>query len=192
MNTKNKFLVVVDMQNDFCHNDNVLGNEYAKAIVSNVKDLVTNFVNEDLPVLFTVDSHTKEGYNKCREGKYLPIPHCFVGSDGQKIIPELSWALQHPKCICLYKLDSFGFYNLNQVMKDVDYQINYPFDVDKEYEIHICGVVTNMCVLSVALNFQNLFRKSEIIIHSNACASNDPEMHQKALDIMRGLQMQVI
>ena len=186
MNTKNKFLVVVDMQQDFV--TGVLGNDYAKAIVPNVVKLVDEFINEGYPVLFTVDSHTKEGYSKSREGKYLPIPHCLIGTDGHKIIPELE-SYTNESTNCLYKIDSFGFYNLAERLKET---VKSYMDFYDNWEIHICGVVTNMCVLSVALNFQNLFTRSEIIIHSNACASNDPEMHQKALDIMHGLQMQIV
>lgn len=187
MNTKNKILVVVDCQWDFFYG--VLGNEYAKTIIPNVVKLVDEFINESHPVLFTVDAHTKEGYSKSREGKYLPIPHCLMGTKGYHIIPELKEQSENPCTSIIYKLNAFGFWNLNEVLKDTGDLILDPYD---EYEIHICGVVTNMCVLSVALNFQNLFTRSEIIIHSNACASNDPEMHQKALDIMRGLQMQII
>lgn len=187
MNTKNKFLVVVDMQQDFV--TGVLGNDYAKAIVPNVVKLVDEFINEGYPVLFTVDSHTKEGYSKSREGKYLPIPHCLIGTDGHKIIPELKEQSESLFASVIYKLNTFGFWNLNEVLKD---RGEFNLDPYDEYEIHICGVVTNMCVLSVALNFQNLFTKSEIIIHSDCCASNNLEMHQKALDIMRGLQMQIV
>lgn len=186
MNTKNKILVVVDCQRDFF--TGVLGNEYAKAIIPNVVELVKEFTDNNYPVLFTMDTHTKESYERSREGKYLPIPHCLIGTDEHKIIPELK-SYTDELTNYLYKIDSFGFYNLAERLKET--VISY-MDFYDNWEIHICGVVTNMCVLSVALNFQNLFTRSEIIIHSDACASNDPEMHQKALDIMRGLQMQVI
>lgn len=187
MSTKNKILVVVDCQQDFF--TGVLGNDYAKAIIPNVVKLVDEFINNGNPVLFTIDSHTKEGYSKSREGKYLSIPHCLMGTKGHQIIPELKEQSDSPFASVIYKLNAFGFWNLNEVLKNTGEFNLDPYD---EYEIHICGVVTNMCVLSVALNFQNLFTRSEIIVHSDCCASNDPEMHQKALDIMKGLQMQVV
>lgn len=189
MSTKDKLLVVVDMQQDFVYNDDVLGNEYARAIVPNVVNLVNDFVDKNLPIIFTADTHTKKSYFKSREGKYLPIPHCLIGTHGYNLIPELEVFKDLSNFYCISKIDSFGFSNLMERLKFFGLETLDPY---KEYEIHICGVVTNMCVLSVALNFQNLFTCSEIIIHSDACASNDPEMHQKALDIMRGLQMQVV
>lgn len=189
MSTKNKFLVVVDMQQDFTLNDNVLGNEYTKAIVPNVVRLVNEFVDENLPVIFTLDTHSDTTYTQTREGRHLPIPHCLYGTEGWNLIPELKKFVDNVNTGEITKVDSFGFWNLNNGLK-----LGSPFGLDpnSEYEIHICGVVTNMCVLAVALDFQNLFTRSEIIIHSDCCASNDPEMHQKALDIMKGLHMQVI
>lgn len=187
MNTKNKFLVVVDMQQDFV--TGVLGNDYAKAIVPNVVKLVDEFINNDFPIIFTADTHTENGYSKSREGKYLSIPHCIIGTKGYELIPELEVSKDLRNSYVITKIDSFGFPTLIERLKLAG--LNY-LDPFKEYEFHICGVVTNMCVLSVALNFQNLFTKSEIIIHSDCCASNNLEMHQKALDIMRGLQMQII
>lgn len=190
MNTKNKFLVVVDMQRDFT--TGVLGNDYAKAIIPNVVKLVDEFAEEQYPILFTMDSHTEESYSKCREGKHLPIPHCLIGKDGHKLIPELEGYLSDTlNTDTIYKLDCFGIPNLKDIIRDIG-QLSFYLDPDTEYEIHFCGVVTNMCVLSVALSFQNLFKKSEIIIHSNACASNDPKLHEEALDVMRRLQMQII
>ena len=190
MNTKNKFLVVVDCQRDFF--TGVLCNEYAKAIVPNVVKLVDEFSVNEYPILFTMDSHTKEHYSQCREGKHLSIPHCIIGTKGHKLIPELEEFLSDTlNTDIIYKRDCFGISNLKDIIKDIG-QISFYLDPEQEYEIHFCGVVTNMCVLSVALSFQNLFTRSEIIIHSDCCASNDPEMHQKALDIMKGLQMQVV
>ena len=189
MSTKNKFLVVVDMQQDFILNDNVLGNEYTRAIVPNVVKLVNEFVNDNLTVILTLDTHSDTTYAQTREGRYLPVPHCLYETEGWELIPELRKFVDNVRVGKLAKVDAFGFWNLNDYLK-----LASPFGLDptSEYEIHICGVVTNMCVLAVALDFQNLFTRSEIIIHSDCCASNDPEMHQKALDIMKGLQMQVI
>lgn len=187
MNTKNKILVVVDCQQDFFIG--ILGNDYTKAIVPNVVKLVDEFIDNDLPIIFTADTHTEKGYSKSREGKYLPVPHCIIGTKDYELIPELEVSKDLRNSYIITKVDSFGFPNLIERLKAVGLDYLDPF---KEYEFHICGVVTNMCVLSVALNFQNLFTRSEIIIHSNACASNDPKLHEEALDIMRGLQMQII
>ena len=39
---------------------------------------------------------------------------------------------------------------------------------------------------------QTTYPQAEIVIHSQLCASFDPQIHQKALDVMKGLQMEVV
>lgn len=66
---------------------------------------------------------------------------------------------------------------------------------DKMYtpdEIHICGVATNICVISNAIILQTRYPQAEIYIHKTACASYDNNLHEMALKIMEGLGMNVI
>ena len=81
-----KFLVVVDMQNDFI--SGALGTKEAQAIVENVKNKIRGFDGE---VLFTRDTHY-ENYLETQEGKNLPIKHCIKDTWGweiEKSIDEL-------------------------------------------------------------------------------------------------------
>ena len=125
MSTKNKFLVVVDMQQDFL--TSILGNEYTKAIVPNVVKLVNEFVDDNLPVIFTLDTHSDTTYTQTREGRYLPIPHCLYGTEGWNLIPELKKFVDNVRVGELSKVDSFGFWNLNDYLK-------HEFLCEKEYE----------------------------------------------------------
>lgn len=59
-------------------------------------------------------------------------------------------------------------------------------------EIHICGTATNICVLSNAVILQNQYPQAELYIHKSACASYDNELHEKAIDIMLGLGMNIV
>ena len=59
-------------------------------------------------------------------------------------------------------------------------------------EILIVGVVTNMCVISNAVMLQAQWPEAQIIIDASLCRSFDPILQEKALDVMQGLQMQVI
>jgi hypothetical protein len=59
-------------------------------------------------------------------------------------------------------------------------------------EITISGVATNICVLSNAIILQTEFPQAEIFIHENSVASYDDELHKDALNIMKGLGMNVI
>lgn len=69
----------------------------------------------------------------------------------------------------------------------------YLFDIaDCITEITLVGVVTNLCVISCAVSFQQIFPDADIIIDASCCRSNNNELHNKALDVMEGLQMTII
>lgn len=191
MNT-NKILVIVDVQQDFVTGS--LGGENQQNIVSNVIDLTKQAIKEDWLILATLDTHTLSGYSKSREGKHLNIEHCILGTEGHKLIPEISELVKdYHKFIEVPKIDSFGLPNVDRLRQNINYNFSYMYisGIDK-LEFHICGLVTNMCVLSTAVSLQNYFTRSEIYIHQDACASFNNDLHKEALDIMQGLQMNII
>lgn len=191
MNT-NKILVIVDMQQDFINM--ALGGENQQNIVSNVIDLTKQAIKEDWLILATLDTHTSFGYNKSREGKHLNVEHCILGTEGHKLIPEISELVKdYNLFIEVPKIDSFGLSDVDRVRRGINNTSNYIYLSNyDELEFHICGLVTNMCVLSTAVSLQNYFTRSEIYIHQDACASFDNNLHREALDIMAGLQMNII
>lgn len=68
-----KFLVVVDMQNDFI--DGALGTSEAVSIVDNAAKKIKTFDGE---IFVTFDTHYDD-YLQTSEGKNLPIKHCIKG-----------------------------------------------------------------------------------------------------------------
>ena len=78
-----KYLIVVDMQNDFITGS--LGSDLAKGIVQNVVTKVKNFDGE---VIFTRDTHFADYLNTI-EGKNLPVEHCIKDTEGWQICDEL-------------------------------------------------------------------------------------------------------
>ena len=71
-----KYLIVVDMQNDFITGS--LGTKEAEAILPEVIAKVKNY---DGKVIFTKDTHTPE-YLSTQEGRNLPVEHCISGEEG--------------------------------------------------------------------------------------------------------------
>ena len=57
---------------------------------------------------------------------------------------------------------------------------------------NILGVVTNMCVISNVAVFQARFPNAQMIVDPTLCDSFDKEMHQKAIDVMRSMQVKII
>lgn len=115
MNT-NKILVIVDMQNDFINGS--LGGENQKNIVSNVANLTKQAIKEDWLILATLDTHTSLGYSKSREGKHLSIEHCILGTEGHKLIPEISELIKdYNLFIEVPKTDSFGLSDIDRLRR---------------------------------------------------------------------------
>lgn len=78
-----KYLIVVDMQNNFITGS--LGSNLATVIVPNVVEKVKDF---DGKVIFTRDTHF-EDYMDTQEGRKLPVPHCIKDTAGWQICDEL-------------------------------------------------------------------------------------------------------
>ena len=57
--------------------------------------------------------------------------------------------------------------------------------------IELCGLVSNICVLSNAVMAKSACPNSEIIVDSSLTAAADEEMHQKSLDVMKGLFIKI-
>ena len=78
-----KYLIVVDMQNDFTYD--ALGTQEAQAIVDRVVQKVQNFSGK---VIYTLDTHQPD-YMETQEGKMLPVPHCIKDTHGWQLIDPL-------------------------------------------------------------------------------------------------------
>ena len=77
-----RYLIVVDMQNDFI--DGSLGTKEAQAIVPNVKRKIQEYYDRGDEIIFTRDTHYANDLDT-QEGKKLPIKHCICDSDGWKL-----------------------------------------------------------------------------------------------------------
>ena len=167
-----KILVVVDMQKDFV--DGALGTAEAVAIVPAVKELIEGF---DGQVYFTRDTHF-ENYMSTEEGKHLPVPHCIKGTNGWQIVPELD-ALRTTEAIDKLTFGSKELISLLADQKNVE-------------SITLCGLCTDICVISNALLIKAYYPEIPLYVVADACAGVTPESHQNALDAMKMCQIEVV
>ncbi len=185
---KTKVLIVVDMQNDFI--DGSLGTPEAQAIVPKVAEKIKNWNGH---IVFTKDTHD-DNYLNTREGKHLPVKHCIFGTEGynfhESIVNQMS-KMTNEKFNVIRK-NSFGCYYLPNDLLEEFWSNGYEDVNEINFEFHICGLCTDICVISNAIIIQSYFPEAEIYIDSSCCAGTTPEMHRKALDVMRGLQMNII
>lgn len=173
-----KVLIVVDMQNDFI--DGSLGTPEAQAIVPKVKEKIEEYRKNDYPIFFTRDTHY-ENYLETQEGKNLPIKHCIFETDGWQIKDDLVY----PNCEYVNK-ESFGW-----DFWEYTFFISC-FRIADIKEIELCGVCTDICVISNALILKATYPEIKITVDASCCAGTNKEAHKAALMIMKSCQIDII
>jgi nicotinamidase-related amidase len=167
-----KYLIVVDMQVDFITGS--LGSELATAIVPNVVEKVKSF---DGKIIFTRDTHF-EDYMNTQEGRNLPVPHCIKNSDGWQICDELK-----PYVSTVIDKVTFGSIDLPDIIKSYGEEIE---------SIELCGLCTDICVISNAMLLKAAFPEVPITVDSACSAGVSVESHNTALNAMRAVQIEII
>lgn len=166
-----KYLIVVDLQNDFI--DGALGSSEAVAIVPYVKELINTF---DGKVFFTRDTHF-EDYLDSQEGKKLPVPHCVENTYGWQIRDELD---QLRKTEPIDKI-TFGSKELINVLgkeKDIE-------------SITFVGLCTDICVISNVMLVKAFYPEIPLIVDAKGCAGVTPQSHNTALEAMKAIQVEI-
>ena len=167
-----KYLIVVDMQNDFITGS--LGSKLAEMIVPNVVEKVKNYEGT---VIFTRDTHFSD-YMKTQEGKNLPVQHCIKDTTGWEICNELK-----PYANKVIDKITFGSVDLPNVIKEYGEEIE---------EIELCGLCTDICVISNAMILKATFPEVRLLVDAKCCAGVSVESHNTALDAMRAVQIDIL
>ena len=172
----NRLLVVVDYQNDFVNG--ALGFKGAELISHNIAELIKEFRNKGDEVVFTYDTHD-EDYLNTVEGKNLPVPHCFKGSDGWQLYPEINALLGDSK---VFEKPGFGSKELGHYIENSDFE-----------EIYLCGLVSDICVFSNAIIAKaSASPYTKIKVVRNATSSFDLDMQEKSFDVLKHLHIEII
>ena len=170
-----KYLIVIDMQNDFI--DGALGTKEAQAILPKVIEKVKSFKG---PVIFTRDTH-EEDYLETQEGRLLPVTHCIRGTKGWELQEELDAFAREKHCL-IFDKPTFGSAHLAGCLTGINRTI--PID-----EVELIGVCTDICVISNALLLKAALPEMKISIDASCCAGVTPQSHETALDAMRACQI---
>lgn len=169
-----KFLIVVDMQNDFI--DGALGTAEAVQIVPNVVKKIEGFSGR---VIFTRDTH-EEDYLETQEGQKLPVVHCIKGSYGWQIRKELEALRKEPAI----DKPTFGSAELGKLL----YEENRREPIE---EITLIGLCTDICVISNAMLIKAFLPEVPIKVDASCCAGVSPESHKNALLAMKSCQIEI-
>lgn len=168
-----KLLIIIDYQNDFV--DGSLGFDGAENLESGIIQKIAEYENDE--IIYTLDTH-EENYMDTFEGKNLPVPHCIKGTNGHALYGQLKELLKGKKC---FEKSTFPSLELGKYLEGKGYD-----------KIELCGLVSNICVISNAVIAKAACPEAEIIIDSKLTASSDSDLHQKALDVMKGLQITIL
>ena len=170
-----KLLIVVDYQKDFV--DGALGFPAAKEIEEALCEKISSYQAEGQDIICTLDTHG-EDYLGTQEGKNLPIPHCIKGSEGHQLYGKAAGLLAScPR----FEKPAFGSMALAKWLEGKEYE-----------EIELCGVVTDICVISNAVLCKAALPETQVTVDSTCVATITEEAQQAAFLVMKSLQIKVL
>ncbi|MBC8560055.1 cysteine hydrolase family protein [Fumia xinanensis] len=170
-----KALVVVDYQKDFVSGS--LGFPGAEKLDEKIAAKIEENLQSGGDLIFTFDTHG-EDYLDTLEGKNLPVLHCVKGSDGWKLYGKTGDYLQ--KAAAVTEKGAFGSLELGELLKKGQYD-----------EVEFVGLVSSICVISNAVIAKAALPEAQITVDASCTAGADKNLHQEALDVMAGLQIQI-
>lgn len=178
----NDLLVVVDVQNDFING--VLGSKEAEEAMPRIREYLREWNGY---YIFTKDRHwddyARDDYYKSIEGEHFPL-HCENETEGSEIPQDVFWSIRDAnKAKVINKSTFIPIIGLNSI-------IFWIMEINLN-RIEIIGFATDICVISTALYLRSLFPRTPIKVISRCCAGTTPEMHEKALDVMRSCCIEV-
>ncbi len=168
-------LIVVDYQNDFVTGS--LGFPQAQQLEPALAQKIREYRTRGDEILFTLDTHDAT-YPDTQEGKNLPIMHTIRDSWGWQLAGAAA-SLCAPGDVCLEK-PCFGAAGLLDYLRNRQYA-----------SVELAGVVSYLCVLSNVVIVKTALPETPVIVDARCVAGPDNTLHEKALDVMQGLQVQV-
>lgn len=160
-------LVIIDMQNDFYPSD---------AVIKRVVEKIEKYKSNKCKIYMTMDTHDADEYGTLPESKKYPI-HCVKDTKGHALVDGVgtALALYRRDCTICYK-NSFGSTELvNALLRDC-----VPGD-----KIEICGVCTDICVVTNALMIRAALYKNEVHVDSTATEGTTVDAANAAFTVMR-------
>lgn len=170
-----KYLIVIDMQNDFTYG--ALRNEEAIKVIPTVVNKVKNYEGN---IIFTRDTHYDD-YLDTQEGKLLPVPHCKIDTEGWQLVDELK-EIQIKENQPVFDKITFGSTELAKYLAEENEKS--PIE-----EIELVGVCTDICVISNAMLIKAHLPNVKVTVDSKCCAGVTVDSHNTALKAMEACQI---
>ncbi len=171
-----KCLIVVDYQKDFV--DGSLGFSGAELLDEKISSRIILARENGEDVIFTFDTHTEQ-YLETQEGKNLPVKHCILNTEGHELYGNTAkMKAETDKCFNKYTFGSLDLAN---------------YLAKKEYgEVELCGLVSNICVLSNCVLAKAALPEAKIIVNRELTDSFDKQLNDYTINVLRGIQVEVL
>lgn len=168
-----KALIHIDYTNDFVAEDGALtSGEPGQAIHDDILAITKQFYEEGQFIAFTIDKHLESDAHH-PESRLFP-PHNIEGTKGRDLYGELEAYYQSIKeseqvfYTDKTRYSAFNGTELELKLRERDIR-----------EVHLVGVVTDICVLHTAIDAYN--KGFKIVVHKKAVASFNQAGHEWAL-----------
>jgi ureidoacrylate peracid hydrolase len=181
----NRALLVVDMQNGFCHPEGSfprigMGLEGAGAAVRNAAVAVTQARRAAIPVVFTRHVYRPgrpdEGASLVRNSPELAgVNGLADGYWDAEVVDELGCG---PEDLVVDKVrfDAFQWTSLEPLLRGLGVG-----------ELIICGVVTNLCVESTVRSA--FMRDFPVTLLADCCAAKTRRLHELSLEVLTSYEL---
>jgi nicotinamidase/pyrazinamidase len=201
-----RFLIVIDVQNDFCPGGSLVVTDGQK-IIPAVNRLMERGRFD--AVIATQDwhpaghisfasTHGKKPFEQVRlpyGGQLVWPDHCLQGTAGAALHPDL-------------KSEPIRFIIRKGFRRDMDSYSAF-FENDKKtatglsgllaglaqggkFELYLAGIATDVCVLNTALDAKTMLRYDDVRLVEDACAGVTPDGTAAAVERMRSAGIKVV
>ncbi len=176
-------LLVVDMQNGFCHPSGTVGRgkdiSLMQAAVPNVEQLVTACRKAHIPDIWTVQEHYLDDHARI---SHRILPHALRNKRGpaavtrtwdSAILDELQpYITQETELIRKHRFSAFFDTRLDTLLRILGIKL-----------LVICGVSTTLCVETTVRDAYQ--RDYDVVVVEDAVGMSSRELHEASLEVMR-------
>jgi ureidoacrylate peracid hydrolase len=177
LKSSNTALIVVDVQNDFCHREGVFG-KYREANLDQVQEAVENLTTligkcreREIPIIFIQTIHSiwtnSPTWLKRMEGSAEKMRICPPGEFGSQF-----YTVEPEKNDCIvtkHRYSAFVGTDLNLILRSKGIE-----------NILVTGVATNVCVETTARDGYN--RDYNVFFVGDCCGAYDVSAHEATLN----------
>ena len=178
----NKYLIIVEVKNDFV--TGALCYKSSELVVPKIMYLSDEFDN----IILTKDTHFP-GYENTLEGARIPA-HCKFKTEGYSVYDPLYNKIKQRytdgDCtMAELSKTTFGTFGIKSPIMSSISNVG-------PVELHLCGLLTDICVITNALILRTQFPNAAIFIHKDCCVGSSVENHNAALKVAESCLIDII